>query len=122
MPQDWKLANIVPVCKKGNKEHTENYTPISLLLIIVKIFERSIFMNIRRRFSRVTNDHQHGFLQRKSCVTSLLEALDYVGPCQDIGGQVHILYLDMFKAFDRINHKRLMKKLANSGIGDNLLK
>ena len=33
-----------------------------------------------------------------------------------------MFYLDMSKAFDRINHKRLMQKLANSGVGGNLLK
>ena len=121
VPQDWKLANVVPVYKKCDKEHTENYRPISLLPIISKVFERSIFMNIRRQFSRAIHDHQHGFLQGKSCVTNLLEALEYVGACLDTGGQVDILYLDMFKAFDRINHKRLMEKLANSGIGGNLL-
>ena len=157
VPQDWKLANVVPVYKKGDKEHTENYRPISLLPIISKVFERSIFMsvyflqrcvvtsryvisekiwylvklkcshsiemamNIRRQFSRAIHDHQHGFLQGKSCVTNLLEALEYVGACLDTGGQVDILYLDMSKAFDRINHKRLMEKLANSGIGGNLL-
>ena len=32
-----------------------------------------------------------------------------------------MLYADMSKAFDRINHKRLMLKLANSGVGGNLL-
>ena len=30
IPRDWKLANVVPVHKKGNQEHTENYRPISL--------------------------------------------------------------------------------------------
>ena len=104
VPQDWKLANVVPVYKKGDKEHTENYRPVSLLPIISKVFERSIYMNIRRQFSRAIHDHQHGFLQRKSCVTNLLEALEYVGACLDTGGQVDILYLDMSKAFDRINH------------------
>ncbi len=79
-------------------------------------------MNIRHHFSQKIYDHQHGFLQGKSCVTNLLEALDYVGACLDNGGQVDMVYLDMSKAFDRINHKRLMQKLANSGIGGNLLK
>ena len=119
VPQDWKLANVVPVYKKSDKEHTENYRPISLLPIISKVFERSIFMNIRRQFSRAIHDHQHGFLQGKSCVTNLLEVCP--SACLDTGGQVDILYLDMSKAFDRINHKRLMEKLANSGIGGNLL-
>jgi hypothetical protein len=57
-------------------------------------------------------------------VTNLLEALDYIGACLDKGGhsQVDMVYLDMSKAFDRINHKRLTQKLANSGVGGNLLK
>ena len=69
----WNLANVVPIYKRGDKEHAENYRPISLLPIILKIFERSIFLNIRHQFSWVINDHQNGFLQRKSCVTGLLE-------------------------------------------------
>ena len=32
LPDDWKLANIVPVYKKGEKNQVENYRPISLLL------------------------------------------------------------------------------------------
>ena len=122
MPQDWKLANVVPVYKKGDKEYTENYRPISLLPIISKELERCIFIKIRQHFSRIIYDHQHGFLQGKSCVTNLLEALDYIGACLDKGGQVDMVYLDMSKAFDRINHKRLTQKLANSGIGGDLLK
>jgi hypothetical protein len=37
VPQDWKVANVVPVHKKGDKEYTENYRPISLLPIISKV-------------------------------------------------------------------------------------
>ena len=28
LPRDWKLANVVPVHKKENKEQVENYRPI----------------------------------------------------------------------------------------------
>ncbi|CAB4019058.1 Hypothetical predicted protein, partial [Paramuricea clavata] len=122
VPQYWNLVNVIPVYKKGDKEYTENYRPISLLPIILKVLERCIFMNIRQHFSRIIYDHQHGFLQRKFCVTNFLEALDYIGACLDKGGQVDMAYLDMLKAFDRINHKRLTQKLENSGIGGNLLK
>ena len=31
---EWKLANIIPVHKKGEKQHVENYRPISLLTVI----------------------------------------------------------------------------------------
>jgi hypothetical protein len=51
-----------------------------------------------------------------------LEALNYIGTCLDNGGQVDMVYLDVTKTFDRINHKRFIRKLSNSaGIGGNLL-
>jgi len=34
---EWKLANIVLVYKKDNKEYVENYRPISLLCIVSKV-------------------------------------------------------------------------------------
>ena len=100
VPQDWKLANVVPVYKEGDKEYTENYRPISVLPIISKVLEWCIFMNNRHHFSQIIYDHQHGSLQGKSCVTNLLETLYYVGACLDNGGQVDMVYLDMSKAFD----------------------
>ena len=120
IPRDWKLANVVPVHKKGNQEHTENGRPISLLPIVSKVLERCIFNNIRDHLFQTIHSNQHGFLPGKSCVTNLLDALDYIGSCLDQGGQVDTIYLDMSKAFDRINHQSLLQKLANSGIGRNL--
>ena len=38
-PHEWKKANVVPVCKKGNKQSLKNYRPISLFPICSKIFE-----------------------------------------------------------------------------------
>jgi hypothetical protein len=36
LPEEWKLENIVPVHKKGERECTENYRQISLLPIVSK--------------------------------------------------------------------------------------
>ena len=38
--QDWKNANVVPIHKKGRKDDVENYRPISLTSLIMKIFEK----------------------------------------------------------------------------------
>ena len=42
IPDDWKLASIVPIHKKDDKGSVENYRPISLILLVMKIFERCI--------------------------------------------------------------------------------
>ena len=122
VPEEWKLANVVPVFKKGEKDHCENYRPISLLSIVSKQLERCVFMNIKCHLSQIICKCQHGFLRGKSCVTNLLEAIDYTGRIMDNGGQVDTIYLDMSKAFDRINHTKLITKLRNYGFGGNLLK
>ena len=32
LPKEWKLANVVPIHKKGGKDDIKNYRPISLIL------------------------------------------------------------------------------------------
>ena len=39
-PSEWKKANVVPVHKKGDKQVSRNYRPVSLLPICREIFER----------------------------------------------------------------------------------
>ena len=122
VPEEWKLANVVPVLKKGDKSKTENYRPISLLSIVSKVLERRVFLNIEHHLWQLTNKCQHGFLQGRSCVTNLLEVFDNIGKILDNGGQVDTIYLDMAKAFDRISHQKLIIKLRNYGFGGSLLK
>ena len=122
IPTEWKLANVVPVYKKGDREHTENYRPISLLSIISKVLERCVLDNIKDQLYSIINDCQHGFVTAKSCITNLIESLDYIGSVLDKGGQVDTVYLDMSKAFDKVDHGLLITKLRGLGFGGTLLK
>ena len=42
-PDIWKKSNIIPIHKKGDKQITDNYRPVSLLPICGKIFEKLLF-------------------------------------------------------------------------------
>ncbi len=121
LPRDWKLANVVPVYKKDTKEHVENYRPISFLSLISKALERCVFNKIKDHVFDQINDGQHGFVPRKSCVTQLIEVFDYIGRELDLGKQVDVIYLDMSKAFDRVSHMQLLKRLRDFGFGGNTL-
>ena len=106
-----------------DKEHTENYCPISLLCITSKVLESCILNNIKCRLLDIVNICQHGFIAGRSCMTNLLETLDYVGSCLDNGGLVDIIYMDMSKVFNKVDHGLFIQKLRNDfGIGGNLLK
>ena len=121
LPSDWKLANVVPVHKKGAKDHVENYRPISLLPTVSKVFKRCVLNSIKNHLYQVISPKQHGFCTGRSCVTNLLEALDHIGSLIDSGSQVDTIYLDMSKAFDKVSHRRLVKKLLQAGFSGNLL-
>ena len=52
----WKLANVTPIFKKGDKQLIKNYRPISLLPICGKILEKIIFNNLYTYLN--TNNYQ----------------------------------------------------------------
>ena len=37
VPEDWKIANVTPICKKGSKLAAGNYRPVSLTYQVGKI-------------------------------------------------------------------------------------
>ena len=45
-PEKWKLANVIPIFKNGDKQSTKNSRPISLLPICGKTFEKIIVNNL----------------------------------------------------------------------------
>ena len=73
IPVEWKLANVVPVHKKGSKSDVENYRPISLTCLIMKVFEKLVRDKILDKCKDALNPLQHGFLPGKSCDTQILE-------------------------------------------------
>ena len=43
IPQEWKAAKVTPIFKAGNEMKIENYRPISVLPVVVKVFERLVY-------------------------------------------------------------------------------
>lgn len=121
-PSIWKKALIVPVFKSGNRNSDKSYRPISKLCIFEKIFEKIIYKYLFAAFKKLINIQQHGFYNGRSVESNLVEYTDYILQSMDCNTQVDAVYPDPSKAFDRINHSILIKKLERYGIHGNLLK
>ena len=67
---------------------------------------------------KLINPSQHGFLKAKSCLTNLLCFLEEITKWVDDGSPVDVIYLDFQKAFDKVPHQRLIRKLKSHGMGN----
>ena len=74
VPLEWKEANIIPLFKKGSRNKSVNYRPVSLTSVICKLLESIIRDHIMDFLikHKLINSSQHGFLKSKSCLTNLL--------------------------------------------------
>ena len=118
VPIKLKIARVVPIFKKGQKESVNNYRPISLLTSISKILERLVYKRTLRFLinCKILSNCQFGFRQKHSTTHALLSFIDKVAHAIDDFSHTIGVFLDFSKAFDTIDHDILLYKLSHYGI------
>ncbi|KAL5262155.1 hypothetical protein ACHWQZ_G007751 [Mnemiopsis leidyi] len=122
IPMVYKEQFITPVYKKGNKTDPANYRPISLTSHVIKIFERVIRKNLVEylEINNLFSSKQHGFRKGRSCLTQLLQHMDYLLENFLDNSETDVIYLDYAKAFDKVDHSILLEKIKAYGIDGKL--
>lgn len=118
IPNILKESVITPIHKSGCKSKPENYRPISLTSIIMKLFEKVVRDVITRHLSKNNyfNFNQHGFRQGRSTISQLLHHYENLLEMQVNNYEVDVIYLDFAKAFDKVDHGTLLHKVKRYGI------
>ena len=118
VPEDWRHANVAPIFKKGQHYVPANYRPISLTCVASKVMEHIICSSLMKHANNngLFYHLQHGFRDRRSCETQLLEFIQDVVTNMQNGLQTDVCVLDFSKAFDKVGHRRLLEKLRWYGI------
>ena len=120
-PNCWKISNVSPIRipKGGDIKNPSNYRPVSLLSILSKVFERHIFSLISD--SVAISENQWGFQPGKSTSSAVLSALYSWEALLDRGQEVLVTFLDIKKAFDSVPHRRLLSKLRDLHIPEQIV-
>ena len=96
--------------KKGKKDLKENYRPVSILLILSKVFERNMFAQMSIFFENFLSTQQCGFQKGYSTQHFLLTLLEKWKCTDDRGKTFGVLLTDLSMAFDCLDHELLITK------------
>jgi len=117
VPDDWRIANITPIYKKGQKKDPRKYRPVSLTLVPGKIMERFILCALTADVKdNQIRPRQHGLMKGRSCLTNLISFYDQMMHLVDEGQTVDVIYPDFSKAFDTAPPSILLETLATHGL------
>lgn len=116
-----KNTLITPVPKKSGTNSIENHRPIAQLSGIAKIFEICIFNKINTHVYHNICTQQHGFVTGRSTTSNLIEFQHSVVKDLNTSTQVDVIYTDILKCYDKINHDILLNKMYNFGFSLDIL-
>ena len=112
VPDSLKIAKVIPIHKKDDKEIFSNYRPVSVLPCFSKILEKCIEFIEN---NNILNAKQFGFRAHHSTYMAIMQLVDKINNAVEKNETTIGVHLDLLKAFDTIDHDILLHKLDYYG-------
>lgn len=118
VPNGLKVSSVTPVFKKGEVDNIGNYRPIGSMCFLEKIFEKFVENTTKKYIEQhsIIPQLQYGFQPKKSTMTLLQDFAELVNKALDQRKYVVIIWLDLSKAYETIDHSTLLRKFDEIGI------
>ena len=121
-PNKLKIADITPIFKTGDNTRANNYTPISILPVVSKIFERIMQRQINSYVEKFLSPFLCGYRKGYSTQIALTVMIEKWKEMIDNHGYSGAVLMDLSKAFDMLNHDLLLAKLYEYGFDKQTLR
>ena len=118
-----KIAEVIPVVKAGDTTSVGNYRSISISPIFSKVFERLMYTRLLNYITehKILSNLQFVFRKGYSTEMAISVLIDNIIKATDNSEHVIGVFFHFAKAFDTVNHRILLGKLAHYGIRGNIL-
>lgn len=120
VPQEWKMAVVVPILKPGKSPHDiDSFRPIALTSCVAKTMERMIHSRLSWYFETTGYfpEALAGFRQGRSSIDNVIDVVSSVQQAQSEGKLTAAVFLDVMKAYDSVLHSAVVATLQESGVG-----
>lgn len=117
----WEVALLRLLPKKGDLSLPKNWRGICLLDVASKILSSVIVARLSRLFEEVGPQEQNGFRHHRGTIDGLFEVLMALNKRQEHNQQSWVLFIDLVKAFDTVNHEALFIVLRRYGAPDHFV-
>lgn len=119
IPQEWLVSEFIALPKKQGAKRCEEYRTISLMSHLLKTFLKVIHKRIYNRCENLISRNQFGFVNAMGTREALFAVQVLVQRCRDVNLDVYCCLIDYAKAFDRVQHGKMMEILKKTGIDTN---
>jgi len=104
------MAQVTPIFKTGNMNDQNNYRPISVLPGMSKILEKYINFKLVKYLEsqNLLYKHQYGFRKSRDSEVSVMDIITEIQENIDCNKKCALASLDLWKAFDTVDHKILL--------------
>lgn len=116
IPEEWKIALIHPLHKKGDKQNVNNYRGVSLLPVAYKILSKILLNRVEKTLDKQLGEYQGGFRKGRSCTEQIFNLKSIIRHRMLTSKPIVVSFIDFKKAFDSVDRETIDKIIREFGV------